>query len=930
MKKYLIIFAVLAAAAVAGFIYFTKDDITFSKETSLYKAIPITSPFFVEFNSLKSIPVDNQILNELANVNVAPSFFEWKTKIESVIRENSEVTSSLKNENFILSFSFAGKDVLFPLLIKKVDNNNKRKNIENLLKTLFVETEYKYENSNYNGFKNGLISDKKGELVFHYCFTGGLFIGSNKTVVVEESLRQLNNQSIAVNPYFSMVNKTATSQADVSVYINHKQFPEMFAHLLSNKTTKKTNEFEKTVSVNYQNKMEDFIDFAAWTELDLTIDNHEILVNGISAADDSLNHFISVFNGQTALRFSGDDVLPKNTSFFCNYTFSNKENFFNRLETHFSHSQNYYSREQQIKKLEAALRISFKETLISWVKNEVIVATSVIPVEPENKVSYFILETEGKTSVEKSLSDILLNYAKNNEINFSDLQSTYSVDKETQFTIYQFPFPSLPGIWLGNPFELAEANFVTFHGNYMVFSNKKSGLEDYLHSMVLDATLSKDLDYLKFKQKIDNRANINTYLNINRAFSWKDEILNSGFTDEINKREEFIRKFGMINWQVLNNKDIYFNSILMGFNENAKEEAQTTWQSNIGNQIIGKPQIVDNHESNSEREVILQDNKNTVHLLTNDGRIRWSVPLEEPVLSDFFQIDVYRNGKLQYLFNTKSKLYLLDRNGNNVAQFPIAFRSPASNGVNVFDYDNNRKYRFFVACENKKVYAYDSEGKIITGWNFNQTDFEVNTPVQHFRVANKDYIVFKDKSRVYIQDRRGETRVKLETQFEHSKNPLVLNETNSAKIVDTDVNGKVYYIGFDGKVTEKSSAKFSQNHFFTVDDLDGNNIPDFVFVDGKELTIIDENGKKIYTEKFRNEIQNKPNIYSFSSKLKKVGVVDSRANKIYLFNPDGELHNDFPLQGNSEFSIGQMEQNSGRLNLIVGSEGGDLYNYTLN
>ena len=406
--------------------------------------------------------------------------------------------------------------------------------------------------------------------------------------------------------------------------------------------------------------------------------------------------------------------------------------------------------------------------------------------------------------------------------------------------------------------------------------------------------------------------------------------MNSGFTDEINEREEFIRKFGMINWQVLNNKDIYFNSILMGFNENAKEEAQTTWQSNIGNQIIGKPQIVDNHESNSEREVILQDNKNTVHLLTNDGRIRWSVPLEEPVLSDFFQIDVYRNGKLQYLFNTKSKLYLLDRNGNNVAQFPIAFRSPASNGVNVFDYDNNRKYRFFVACENKKVYAYDSEGKIITGWNFNQTDFEVNTPVQHFRVANKDYIVFKDKSRVYIQDRRGETRVKLETQFEHSKNPLVLNETNSAKIVATDVNGKVYYIGFDGKVTEKSSAKFSQNHFFTVDDLDGNNIPDFVFVDGKELTIIDENGKKIYTEKFRNEIQNKPNIYSFSSKLKKVGVVDSRANKIYLFNPDGELHNDFPLQGNSEFSIGQMEQNSGRLNLIVGSEGGDLYNYTLN
>jgi len=115
-------------------------------------------------------------------------------------------------------------------------------------------------------------------------------------------------------------------------------------------------------------------------------------------------------------------------------------------------------------------------------------------------------------------------------------------------------------------------------------------------------------------------------------------------------------------------------------------------------------------------------------------------------------------------------------------------------------------------------------------------------------VANKDYIVFKDKSRVYIQDRRGDTRVKLDIQFEHSKNPLVLNETNSSKIVATDVNGKVFYIDFDGKVTEMSLTKFSQNHFFTVDDLDGNNIPDFVFVDGKELTVIDEKGKKIYAE----------------------------------------------------------------------------------
>ncbi|MCK7534375.1 MAG: hypothetical protein MZV63_26830 [Marinilabiliales bacterium] len=93
--------------------------------------------------------------------------------------------------------------------------------------------------------------------------------------------------------------------------------------------------------------------------------------------------------------------------------------------------------------------------------------------------------------------------------------------------------------------------------------------------------------------------------------------------------------------------------------------------------------------------------------------------------------------------------------------------------------------------------------------------------------------------------------------------------------------------------------------FFKADDLNGDNKPEFIFVDGKELTVTDENGTVLFTQKFSNTIQNEPNIYRFGPKQKKIGVVDAKANRIYLFDATGQPHPGFPLQGATEFSIGK-------------------------
>ena len=932
MIRNIIIVVIIFLAAAAGFVYFTKDEISFTRESSAYKAVPVSTPFLFEFRSLKSVPMENPALQELLKMDLGNAFFNKIMEADSLIRNLEQLPKNLRNEPFILAFDFTGRNQLEPLFIKKIDNNNERKAFLNLIQLFYPTSQYTYSERNYSNYKITEIksTENTDEPGIYYSFSGGVFLGSSKSILVEQAIRQLSATGILNNNYFTQVNRTVTSQSEISFYINHTEFPAYLRNLLSSQSNKNVNEFGETETTNYGQSVLGFEDFAAWTELDFNFDDDHFSLGGISAADDSLNHFLSVFKGQETMRFRADEVLPRNTSFFCCYAFPEKEKFLDGLENYFMHSDYYYKREEIIKKMESGFRTNLKTVLTEIVKDEVIVATSAIPVNPDNKTSYFIMHTEGKSGTEEKLTDLLSAYASRKDVSLNDLITIYAVDDELKYKIYTFPYPSLPGYWLGKPFGMSEARFATVYDNYLVFSNSEKGLQEYLHNMALDNTLAKDIRYLRFKQKISNRANINIYLDVNRVYSFGNHIFSDEVSELLEQNEESFRKFWAANWQVQRSKDVYFNSVFVGFNEKAKEEAQTTWQSIIGSRINFKPQIVTNHDDPDNHEIVVQDEQNSLHQVTKDGRIRWSLPLPDNIMSKIHQIDYYKNGKLQYLFNTKKRLYIIDRNGNNVAHFPVTLRSPATNGVNVFDYEKSRNYRYFVAGEDKKIYAYDYAGRVVSGWDFGKTDHQVSTPVEHFRINRKDYIVFKDKSRIYITDRRGHTRVETAARFENSRNPLVLNLDGLPKIVTTDVEGKVYYIFFNGKYEVKDVGDFSADHYFICEDLNGNNVPDFVFVDENKLEVMDENGKELYDEKFGNTINHPPNIYNFGPKSQKIGIVEAAANRIYLFNTDGDLHDGFPLQGSSEFSIGILTEKSGQLNLVVGSEGGSLFNYTLN
>jgi hypothetical protein len=345
-----------------------------------------------------------------------------------------------------------------------------------------------------------------------------------------------------------------------------------------------------------------------------------------------------------------------------------------------------------------------------------------------------------------------------------------------------------------------------------------------------------------------------------------------------------------------------------------------------------KPAILLNHIS-GEKEIFIQDASHTIYLISNKGNILWKQKIEGAVLGEVEQIDYYGNGKLQMLFATAQRLYLIDRNGNPVENFPVELREEASSGPGVFDYEKDGNLRIAIPSTDKDILMYDREGKIVSGWRFRATEYPVRHAPRHFRVDGNDYIIVKDDFRVYMLNRRGRERVEPENQVPLSlNNPLWYDRSigeSNARMIASGRDGSVYYFYFSGRVDKLFDGELSRDHFFVAEDLDGDRSNEFVFIDGNRLLVYDRNKALIFSYLFENEIQDRPVIYEFSAGDKKIGVVDKTAGNIYLFNNDGSLYPGFPLKGSDLFSISAFPELEDRFNLIVGNINNFLSNYSV-
>ncbi len=912
----ILVFVVLLFFLV--FLYF-KNRLIVSSEP--LKAVPLDASFIIRVNDFRNLAKNTQKNNKIwEEVRKLPAFSRIDQQIGFLDYVNSNYSVArdlLLNKPSYISAHYTGRDRVSFIHIYKLPKGLSGKKINELISKLLINsgtiTQRKYQGRDIYDIRLLNESPVKN---FSYTITEGLFILSFSSILIEDAIRQLDlTKSVIQQTGFKEVLSTAGKNVDANLFINFRQLPKAVSTCINQK---------------YKSKVRSYDYFASWAELDINIKDDMILLNGFTHFSDTMNYTANLFINQTPQKLNIDNILPSFISTFMVISLSDISTYYENYKNYLYKMGRLNNYLKEINLIKNKYNVDVIDDLISVFDSEIAVAMDNSEGGNTARGTYIILGTKSKSQVEKKFSDMLKKVAQRSSVSVDKLTFSCRIDNELSFPVYRLPVKNLTGKIFGELFNMNEDTYFTFVENYIVFGSSVKSLSGFIHSNVLKRTIITDDAYKEFKNNISPRSSISFYTNLGQASANYSKFLTGEIINRWEENIQVFQKVQVIGFQLNTSDDLIYNNIFLKYVPAFSYTPHTVWESRLDTVIDFKPQFVKNHYTN-QSEIFIQDLKNNIYLINNAGRILWKINLTEKINSKIYQIDYYKNSKLQIIFSTANFIHLLDRNGNYIERYPVRLRSPATNGMSLFDYENNKNYRIFIACEDRHIYAYAKDGTIISGWNFSKTESEVTQPVNHFRLENKDFIVFGDKFKTYILDRKGNARINIEEIFPLSlnNNYLVDDRDNLAdsRIVITDTTGVVHFIYFNGIVEKVNLGQFTSGHFFDFKDIDGDGFRDFIYLDNRSLKVLRHNKKRLFEYSFNEEIIHGPVYYYFSYSDRKLGIVSMKEKLIYLINNDGSLYKGFPLRGSTLFSIGNFTSTASQFNLVVGSDENFLLNY---
>jgi len=470
---------------------------------------------------------------------------------------------------------------------------------------------------------------------------------------------------------------------------------------------------------------------------------------------------------------------------------------------------------------------------------------------------------------------------------------------------------SIPGFFHLATYGLVKEDFTFFSisGNYLFASNSTQSLIKFLEKLRFGYSFAKSEEKEQINELMRENQNLFFYFSnpdsspLSRYQSETDSLNTAGNT----QRKNFT-SFSMQLFPASSNM-AYSNALFLQRSE-YEISNPLVWETELRAPVNKGPFTVINHNDGFE-EYILQDQSNMLYLIKDAGQILWQKELSGPIMSDIFQVDIFKNERLQYLFNTRNYLHLIDRNGDYVRGYPMRLPSPATAGIAVFDYENDKNYRILFPAQNRRIYNYNLRRQMIAGWEFKQSDAIIKQPLQHFRLKEKDYLFVADSTgKIMLLNRTGKPRVRPRKDISITANGKAYGyepENGKPSFLIPSENGKIQQVLTDGTVFSLLPDSLSENYQFALNTFSRDFDKDMIFYDNGAVTAYNMAERILFSAPVRRGMSPVFQVIETNNNSKFIALTDPSNKQIFVMNTLGEIIKPFPLLGDTPILLNTAE-----------------------
>ncbi|WP_291787290.1 hypothetical protein [Cecembia sp.] len=527
-----------------------------------------------------------------------------------------------------------------------------------------------------------------------------------------------------------------------------------------------------------------------------------------------------------------------------------------------------------------------------------------IPNEPQDKI--LLAKTSDVEAQINMLKSFALNHGRSET---GDLPSDFYQQQE----IFMIAADEFPAHLFGGKFQGFSDTYFTAIGDVLVMSNSSKSMKLFIDDLNNDNTWGKSLNQKRMLDIISPDHGYHFMINTPRFWAAVLEKSSPNWQPFFQKYAPQIKSMDLMSIKVKEYDKSNQLNLEWSYNLAPIKAVQDVLLTEnryvqFQNRLSYGPVMVQNFVDRSQ-EFVLQDIENNLYLFTAEGEQVFGYPLDGPIISDIFQVDFYKNGKLQLLFATGNQIYIIDRLGNLLPNYPLALEGETITHLNLVDYSNTRDYRFFLGTTTGKLILLDKNGTALEGWNPNQIRGPLAVKPAHHRIAGVGdrMVALSANGELYFFNRRGEVEpgspIRLGDGLSTEYILLERGSARDSRLVTITKEGEVVQVNLRGELAYRNQLlrPDRESRFHLIKDQKEDRYL-FVVYEYNKVTVLSNEFKPLFTvDIFSQEL--KFQFFSFGTDKNIFVITDKNQEFIYLYNLEGVLLNTLPISGDSNVII---------------------------